>query len=587
MGEKGFRLTMVLAAAAAVLAIAAGPASALSPVQPHAEIVYTQENRLASVAADGTNRTILTRPLSKFGWNGSFNSDYDPQISPDGHRLLFGQWKGSVVKETRLMVANRDASGAKPVFAVNGIQDLKHGSTKYISIVEPTWSAASGRIFFIFDVDFSDRRGYSTGIHKVMSIKPDGTDRRVHLVKHSAISSAHPPRGSGSIDSVEPSPDGKHLLLEVYNDRNGDNNILVLDLKTGNTRFIREGEDPTWSPSGSKIAFVSGFEKLGVRYAGSKGEPYTDTRVYVMKADGTRLKRLVRGYGPGREEDPDWSPDGRRILFTSDRNDREESGFDPTEIYTIGVDGKCLSWVTNGIPAASDASWGPEAIESAPASCGGQGLGPEIGYHPLRFKNESRSGPEVHFWLGPEFRGALYTGGDHRYIGYSDCAYFNPKDCHGDWGVNNERVCGSWDRDEFEYSGVATGLMVRRGAILMPRTYEGEASSVTVFSGGAEIEVAGGSFIQVNGGATLEDHLEAVDALRPIGQDEAKGDLAAGVLDSRLPKLASRVKDSFVSTGSVQESAKALKLSEDSVRSYLRIQSDLETIGPVATKTCS
>ncbi len=59
--------------------------------------------------------------------------------------------------------------------------------------------------------------------------------------------------------------------------------------------------DPDWSPDGTKIAFVSNRD-LGV------------DQIYVMDADGTNQIRLT--YGPRRKQDPDWSPDGGKIAFT-------------------------------------------------------------------------------------------------------------------------------------------------------------------------------------------------------------------------------------------------------------------------------
>ena len=65
----------------------------------------------------------------------------------------------------------------------------------------------------------------------------------------------------------------------------------------------RENLFPTWSPDGTRIAFVSG------RLASANRD------VWVIQADGTGLVNLTRDAldeGP-----PSWSPDGRRLAFTS------------------------------------------------------------------------------------------------------------------------------------------------------------------------------------------------------------------------------------------------------------------------------
>jgi TolB protein len=67
------------------------------------------------------------------------------------------------------------------------------------------------------------------------------------------------------------------------------------------------GEDgwPAWSPDGKAIVFTS------THNAGGTGHT-----LYVMKADGSRKRRLVRGVSG---EFPVWSPDGKLIMFSGDR----------------------------------------------------------------------------------------------------------------------------------------------------------------------------------------------------------------------------------------------------------------------------
>ena len=68
----------------------------------------------------------------------------------------------------------------------------------------------------------------------------------------------------------------------------------------------RGGLSPSWSPHGTKLAFV----RL------SRSEPRGDDRgdVYLVRRDGSGLRRLTRrgGYSPA------WSPDGRWIAFIRD-----------------------------------------------------------------------------------------------------------------------------------------------------------------------------------------------------------------------------------------------------------------------------
>jgi len=61
--------------------------------------------------------------------------------------------------------------------------------------------------------------------------------------------------------------------------------------------------EPTWSPDGRHIAFVS--DQDGQR------------EIYAMDADGNNWVNLTRS--PGEDFSPAWSPDGTRIAFVSDR----------------------------------------------------------------------------------------------------------------------------------------------------------------------------------------------------------------------------------------------------------------------------
>jgi len=88
---------------------------------------------------------------------------------------------------------------------------------------------------------------------------------------------------------------------------------------------------PTWSPDGTRIAFVSGRDG--------------DDEIFVMNADGTQVHQLTDNDAvDGR---PAWSPDGTRILFTSGSGDDYEifvMNADGTEVYSTGQEGWLPSW---------------------------------------------------------------------------------------------------------------------------------------------------------------------------------------------------------------------------------------------------
>jgi Tol biopolymer transport system component len=65
--------------------------------------------------------------------------------------------------------------------------------------------------------------------------------------------------------------------------------------------LLRHAYSPSWSPDGSRLAFVS--TRSG------------DEEIYVAHADGSGAKRLTRLRGP--DLSPAWSSDGRRLAWSS------------------------------------------------------------------------------------------------------------------------------------------------------------------------------------------------------------------------------------------------------------------------------
>jgi TolB protein len=108
---------------------------------------------------------------------------------------------------------------------------------------------------------------------------------------------------------------------------------------------VEGDEHPTWSPDGSRIAFVR------VQGANSAG-------IFIVDSDGG-VPVLIPGTAGFGE--PSWSPDGRRIAATTQR-------FWGDEIATFAPDGTDLRELTNDIHEDLDPDWSPDSDELVFAS---------------------------------------------------------------------------------------------------------------------------------------------------------------------------------------------------------------------------
>jgi Tol biopolymer transport system component len=99
-----------------------------------------------------------------------------------------------------------------------------------------------------------------------------------------------------------------------------------------------ESSYPFWSPDGRKIVFQS-------------NRIDENREIYVMNADGTGLRRLT--FAPGDDQTPVWSPAGAWIVFQSHRDGNPE-------IYRMRPDGSEQVNLTNDPVEDSHPKWSPD-----------------------------------------------------------------------------------------------------------------------------------------------------------------------------------------------------------------------------------
>ena len=135
------------------------------------------------------------------------------------------------------------------------------------------------------------------------------------------------------------SPDGKRIVF--FSNRDGHVHVIrgvptyeiyVMDADGRNPQKLtnnpNDDRSPSWSPDGKRIVFQSNRDK----------DNPGNYEIYVMDADGGNEQKLTEN--PNEDDNPSWSPDGKRIVFSSGREGHFENKFGITdEIYVMDADG--------------------------------------------------------------------------------------------------------------------------------------------------------------------------------------------------------------------------------------------------------
>ena len=150
--------------------------------------------------------------------------------------------------------------------------------------------------------------------------------------------------GYGLLDSPTWSPDATRI---AFTDGSEVQMVSLIDgRRTNLTNHPAVDASPAWSPNGAKIVFLSDRDGAA--------------ELYVMNADGSNVVRLTYNVGVDPSvPDPDWAPDGSRIIFTCE----VESG--NADICRINADGTGLVRLTSEPTPEFGPAWSPNGSRIA------------------------------------------------------------------------------------------------------------------------------------------------------------------------------------------------------------------------------
>jgi Tol biopolymer transport system component len=208
--------------------------------------------------------------------------------SPDGKRLALTTWQNATHTGS-LMLADVDGSHRTTV-----LDNQRRGPAF------PAWSPEGRLIAFV---------SWQANQPEVFVVESDGSEPR-RLTTSGVVPAP-----------LSWSPDGARLALTL--EREGTPWVHILELNTTTVTPLAEGTAPSWSPDGARIAFASARTGNG--------------EIYSTELNGGSPRRLTRTTSTIVRDAwswwPTYSPDGRQIAFQSNRGGT-------IDVFTMDADGQ-------------------------------------------------------------------------------------------------------------------------------------------------------------------------------------------------------------------------------------------------------
>jgi TolB protein len=217
------------------------------------------------------------------------------------------------------------------------------------SLVFTLFGPEGGSALYLYNMNSHTARALSdfSAFLYTPAWSPDGTriayavpsgDAGIYL--YDLVRNQHVRLTHGANPAMSPtwSPDGTQVAYSCWH--NDIPQLCIVDADGANLRQLTTGQNgyktPEWAPDGRRVAcMVTSGERRDICH---------------LAIDGLDLRCVTADSGVEHNTNPTWSPDGTRIVFSSDRSGA-------WAIYTISPDGGPAGRLTDDTQTTVDAAW--------------------------------------------------------------------------------------------------------------------------------------------------------------------------------------------------------------------------------------